>query len=199
MAALSPAGAIFWVGLMVAVIITVGWLTSRLFPGETSEFILEIPPMRTPQMKNVVTKTFARLNWYLKEVIPIFVVGTAILFLLDRLRLLPLIARLGEPLVTGWLGLPAETTNAFLVGFMRRDFGAVYILDAAIGPDPLLSHHQILVAMVTITLFMPCFANFLMIAKEQGIRVAWRMAAFIFPFAFLVGGAVNHLGKWLNT
>jgi len=29
--------------------------------------------------------------------------------------------------------------------------------------------------------------------------VAWRMAAFIFPFAFLVGGAVNHLGKWLNT
>ena len=199
MAALSPAGAIFWVGLVVAVIITVGWLTSRLFPGETSEFILEIPPMRTPHMKNVVTKTYARLNWYLKEVIPIFVVGTAILFLLDRLRLLPLIARLGEPLVTGWLGLPAETTNAFLVGFMRRDFGAVYILDAAIGPDPLLSPHQILVAMVTITLFMPCFANFLMIAKEQGIRVAWRMAAFIFPFAFLVGGAVNHLGKWLNT
>jgi ferrous iron transport protein B len=155
--------------------------------------------MRTPQIRNVVAKTSARLSWYLKEVIPIFVIGTAILFLLDRLGLLTLIARLGEPLVTGWLGLPAEITNAFLVGFMRRDFGAVYILDAAIGADPLLSAHQILVAMVTITLFMPCFANFLMIAKEQGMRVAWRMAAFIFPFAFLVGGAVNHLGRWLNT
>ena len=199
MAALSPAGALFWLGLVVAVIFTVGWLTSKLFQGQTSEFILEVPPMRTPQIKNVVAKTSARLNWYLKEVIPIFVFGTAILFLLDRLGLLTLIARLGEPLVTGWLGLPAEITNAFLVGFMRRDFGAVYILDAAIGADPLLGPHQILVAMVTITLFMPCFANFLMIAKEQGMRVAWRMAAFIFPFAFLVGGAVNHLGRWLNT
>jgi ferrous iron transport protein B len=199
MAALSPAGALFWIGLVIAVIITVGWLTSRLFPGQTSEFILEVPPMRTPRLSNVAAKTYARLNWYLKEVIPIFVIGTAILFAFDRFGLLALIARLGEPLVTGWLGLPAEITNAFLVGFMRRDFGAVYILDAATGSDPLLSPHQILVAMVTITLFMPCFANFLMIAKEHGIRVAWRMAAFIFPFAFLVGGAVNHVGKWLNT
>ena len=101
--------------------------------------------------------------------------------------------------MTGWLGLPSEITNAFLVGFMRRDFGAVYILDAAIGADPVLSAHQILVAMVTITLFMPCFANFLVIAKENGMRVALSMAGFIFPFAFLVGGAVNHIGQWLNT
>jgi ferrous iron transport protein B len=51
--------------------------------------------------------------------------------------------------------------------------------------------------MVTITLFMPCFANFLMIAKEHGQRIAWAMLAFIFPFAFLVGGLVNHVGRWL--
>ena len=199
MATLSPAGALFWVGLMLVVILAVGWLTSKVFPGETSEFILEVPPMRRPQLKNVMSKTLIRLNWYLREVIPIFVVGTAILFILDRFNLLTLIARWGQPLVTGWLGLPADITNAFLVGFMRRDFGAVYILDAAIGADPILSLHQILVAMVTITLFMPCFANFLVIAKENGIRVALSMAAFIFPFAFLVGGAVNHIGLWLNT
>lgn len=199
MATLSPAGALFWVGLMLVVILAVGWLTSKVFPGETSEFILEVPPMRRPQLKNVMSKTLIRLNWYLREVIPIFVVGTAILFILDRFNLLTLIARWGQPLVTGWLGLPADITNAFLVGFMRRDFGAVYILDAAIGADPILSLHQILVAMVTITLFMPCFANFLVIAKENGMRVALSMAAFIFPFAFLVGGAVNHIGLWLNT
>ncbi len=199
MATLSPVGALFWVGLMLAVILAVGWLTSKVFPGETSEFILEVPPMRRPQLKNVMSKTLIRLNWYLREVIPIFVVGTAVLFILDRFNLLTVIARWGQPLVTGWLGLPADITNAFLVGFMRRDFGAVYILDAAIGANSVLSPHQILVAMVTITLFMPCFANFLVIAKENGMRVALSMAAFIFPFAFLVGGAVNHIGLWLNT
>ncbi len=197
MASLAPFGALFWVLLVVGVIFLVGWLTARLFDEESGDFILEIPPMRWPQLANVLVKTASRLNWYLKEVIPIFIIGTAILFLLDLLQLLDGLAWLGQPLVTGWLGLPSDMANAFLVGFMRRDFGAVYILEAAMGPDPLLSPHQILVAMVTITLFMPCIANFLMIAKEQGMRVALKMAAFIFPFAFLVGGLVNHFGRWI--
>ena len=197
MANLSIAGAAFWLVLMTAVLLVVGWLTARVFDGEASDFILEIPPMRRPQLSNVWIKTVSRVNWYLKEVIPLFVIGTGVLFLFDRFGLLTRLARLGEPLVNGWLGLPAEMANAFLVGFMRRDFGAIYILDAATGGDPLLTSHQILVAMVTITLFMPCFANFLMIAKEHGQKVAWGMSAFIFPFAFLVGGLVHHIGQWL--
>lgn len=198
LASLSFTGAVLWVGLMIGVILMVGWLTSRLFPDEASDFILEIPPMRRPQLANVTVKTVSRLNWYLREVIPLFVIGTAILFVLDVTHALDAIARAGEPLVAGWLGLPVETSNAFLVGFLRRDFGAVYLLDAATGAAPLLSQHQILVAMVTITLFMPCIANFLMIAREHGLKVAWAMAGFIFPFAFLVGGIIHRLGLWLT-
>jgi ferrous iron transport protein B len=199
MASLSIIGAISWMLLMVAILLLVGWMTSRIFPGESGDFILEIPPMRRPQLSNVLIKTMARLNWYLKEVIPLFVVGTGILFLLDRFNLLERLGKLGEPLVSGWLGLPTEMANAFLVGFMRRDFGAVYILEASTGPTPLLTPHQIFVAMVTITLFMPCFANLLMIAKEHGKRVAFNMTLFIFPFAFLVGGITHHVGKWLTN
>ena len=198
MASLSPVAALAWVALLVAVILFVGWLTARLFEGEGSDFILEIPPLRKPQAGNVLVKTVSRLDWYLREVIPLFVLGTAVLFVMDRLGALTAIARMGEPLVQGWLGLPTEISNAFLVGFMRRDFGAVYILDAATGPEALLSPHQIFVAMVTITLFMPCFANFLMIAKEHGMKMAWKMAAFIFPFAFFVGGVIHHVMRWLS-
>jgi len=199
MATLSPAGALVWLAIVVGVIFLVGWLTARVFGGETSEFILEIPPMRRPQLANVLVKTASRLNWYLREVIPIFVFGTAVLFLLSHFNLMEGLARLGEPIVTGWLGLPKEMANAFLIGFMRRDFGAVYILDAATGATPLLGPEQILVAMVTITLFMPCFANFLVILKEHGMKVALSMAAFIFPFAFLVGGIVHFGAIWLFT
>jgi len=199
MAALSPAGTAVWLAIMAGVILLVGWLTARVFPGPSSDFILELPPMRRPQLGNVVTKTYSRLEWYLKEVIPVFLVGTAALFLLDRVGALAAISRAAEPLVTGWLGLPAEMSNALLVGFMRRDFGAVYILDAATGAGAILSPHQILVAMVTITLFMPCFATLLMISKEHGRRVAAGMVAFIFPFAVLVGGLVNQMGRWLGT
>ncbi len=198
-AALSPAGALVWLAIMIGVILLVGWLTARVFPGEGSEFILEIPPMRRPQLGNVVTKTYSRIEWYLKEVIPVFLVGTAVLFLLDSFGALTAIAVAAEPLVVGWLGLPAEMANALLVGFMRRDFGAVYVLDAATGAGAILSQHQILVAMVTITLFMPCFATLLMITKEHGRKTALGMVAFIFPFAVLIGGLVNKLGIWLGT
>lgn len=199
MAALSPTGALVWLGLMTGILLLVGWLSARVFPGDTSDFILEIPPMRRPQIGNVLTKTVTRLDWYLREVIPVFVVGTAVLFVMDRLDLLTRISMWAKPLVTGWLGLPADMSNAFLVGFMRRDFGAVFILDAVTGPNPILTPHQILVAMVTITLFMPCFATLLIIAKEHGKRVAFGMVAFIFPFALFVGGLVNHVGRWLST
>jgi len=198
MSRVSLGAAMLWVGLVVLAMISVGWLASRLFGRDGSDFILEIPPMRRPHLVNVMTKTLARLEWYLKEVIPLFMLGTAILFVLDRLHVLGAIATLGEPLVNGWLGLPKETTGAFLIGFMRRDFGAVYLLDASMGPNPLLTPHQVLVAMVTITLFMPCIATLFMIAKELGRRVALAMTAFIFPFAFLVGGLVNYLGRILG-
>ena len=199
MASLSPGAAFAWLGLMVGVVLMVGWLSARAFPGEAGDFLLEIPPMRRPQLANIWVKTVGRLSWYLREVIPLFVVGTLALFLLDRMGLLGALSRLGEPLVTGWLGLPKETSAAFLIGFLRRDFGAVYLLDASTGPHPLLSPHQIFVAMVTITLFMPCIANFLMIAREHGLKTAWAMAGFIFPFAFLVGGIVHHIALWLRT
>jgi ferrous iron transport protein B len=184
---------------MMGIVLLVGWLTSRLFSSESSDFILEIPPLRRPQLRNVAIKTISRLDWYLREVIPLFLIGTAALFLLDATSALAAIGRAGEPLVTGWLGLPGEASHAFLVGFLRRDFGAVYLLDASLGATPLLTPHQILVAMVTITLFMPCIANFLMIAREHGLKVAWGMAAFIFPFAFLVGGIIHRMGLWLNA
>ncbi len=198
MARISFAAAWFWVGLMIAVCLGIGWLAARLQGGPSSDFILELPPMRRPQLGNIVAKTVARLEWYLTEVIPLFLAGTAALFILDRLGLLERIARLGEPLVTGWLGLPREMASAFLIGFLRRDYGAVFLLDAATGPAPVLSAHQVLVAMVTITLFMPCLATLWMIQRELGGRTALWITLFVFPFAFLVGGLVHQAGRWFG-
>jgi len=196
MASVSAAAAAFWFLLMVGVTFLIGWLAAKLYQGDTSDFILELPPMRRPLLGNVTMKTLARLEWYLKEVIPLFVLGTAVLFVLDKLRLLDKLARLGEPLVKGWLGLPPETAQAFLVGFLRRDYGAVFLLDAA--KDGRLSPHNVLVAMVTITLFMPCIATLFMIARELGKKTAAWITLFVFVFAFLVGGIVDKAAHWMG-
>ena len=57
----------------------------------------------------------------------------------------------------------------------------------------LLTSLQVVVAMVTVTLFIPCIASVLVIAKERGWRIATGMLIFIIPLAFLVGGLLNRI------
>jgi ferrous iron transport protein B len=47
--------------------------------------------------------------------------------------------------------------------------------------------------MVTITLFIPCVASVLVIARERGARTAAAMTATVFPLAFLIGGLLHRV------
>ncbi len=186
---ISFTATLIWLLAMVGVLILAGLLAARLIPGRRIPLVTEMPPMRLPLAGNVAKKTLGRLKWYLIEVIPLFLLGAFIMFLLDRAGILPAIIESAEPLVTGWLGLPKEAAAAFVMGFLRRDFGAtgLFALSAALTPV------QAVVGMVTITLFVPCIASLLMMVKEQGLKIAAAMVALIVPFAFLVGGLLNHL------
>ena len=186
---ISFSATLIWVGSMVAVLMLAGFLAAKLIPGRRIPLVTEMPPIRLPLLGNVAKKTVGRLKWYLIEVIPLFLLGTLIMFLLDRFGALPAIIRAGEPLVSGWLGLPKEASAAFVMGFLRRDFGATGLFALSSQLSPI----QAVVGMVTITLFVPCIASVMMIVKEQGVKIAVAMLALIIPFAFLIGGLLNHL------
>lgn len=191
LAGISLGATLIWMGVMLLVLLAVGWLAARLLPGERTPLLVELPPLRLPIISNVLIKTAARLEWYIKEAIPLFLLGTALLFVLDQLAVLPWLIEAGRPLITGWLGLPSEASSAFLLGFMRRDFAATGLF--VVQAQGLLNNVQVLVAMITITLFIPCVASIFMIVKERGMRTAAAMALFILPFAFLIGGLVQRL------
>jgi ferrous iron transport protein B len=204
LAALSPAALLVWLATVAAVMLGVGALAARVLPGQAAPFVLEIPPLRRPVLGNLVVKTLARMEWYLREVVPLFLLGTFVLWLLQALHALGTLERLAAPLVQGVLGLPAQASEAFLIGFLRRDYGAAGLYELfhgalAGGRAPPLVQVQIVVALVTMTLFVPCVANLFMIVKERGLRTALAMAAFIVPFAFAVGGALNLLLRGLLT
>ena len=192
--ALSGAAVMVWVGVVLATMLLVGFAASRLLPGEDGAFVLEIPPMRVPQLRNVLVKTLARVEWYLKEAVPLFIAATLILFLLDRMAVLDALQSASQPLVRSWLGLPERTTEAFLIGFLRRDYGAAGLY--ALAKQGELDSTQVLVSLVTITLFVPCVANLMMIFKERGWRMAAGIMLVIFPVAFGVGGVLNQVLRW---
>jgi ferrous iron transport protein B len=116
-----------------------------------------------------------------------------ILFALHKTKILTFLEWAATPLIVYFLGLPAKVTEAFIIGFLRRDYGAAGLFILAKGGQ--LNPHQILVSLVTITLFIPCIAQFFMMAKERGLKKALLISAVVIPIAFGAGGMVNFLLK----
>lgn len=178
-------------GVVLTQMFLVGWLAGQLLRGERSDFIMELPPIRLPKLGNLLRKTWMRVWWYLGEAVPLFLVGTVLLFALDKANALDSIAAAGKPVVTGMLGLPPETAQILMMGFLRRDYGAAGLFQLAQSGH--LSGVQAVVALTVMTLFIPCVANFLMIVKERGLRVATTLLGVITPIAILTGTALHYV------
>ena len=188
---ISSAALLTLFGVVVAQMFFVGFLAARVLPGERSDFILELPPMRLPQLRNLLTKTALRIRWYLWEAVPLFLVGTALLFILDRTGALAIVVGLGRPIVTGLLGLPAEAAQVFVMGFLRRDYGAAGLFQMAHAGQ--LTGAQAVVALTVMTLFVPCVANLLMIIREQGTKAAAAILSFVTFVAVATGACLHYV------
>ncbi len=179
-----------WAGVVAVVFLLVGWLAARVMPGERPTFYMELPPLRLPTLRNILVKTYTRMEWYLREVFPLFVVASVIIWIGRLTGLFDVAVSALVPLVR-LIGLPDQTAVAFLFGFFRRDYGAAGLYDLR----STMNAAQLLVATVTITLFTPCIAQLAVTVKERGLKTALAITAFIFPFALLVGGLVNAVLK----
>jgi ferrous iron transport protein B len=169
----------------------VGWLAARVLPGDRSEFILELPPIRWPRLGNLLTKTRLRVWWYLGEAVPLFLVGTSLLFALDRFGALVWIAAAARPVVTGLLGLPPAAAQMFVMGFLRRDYGAAGLFQLAHSGQ--LTGVQAVVALTVMTLFVPCVANFLMMVRERGLKTGLAILGVVTPVAIFTGAGLNYV------
>jgi ferrous iron transport protein B len=187
--------AVWWVATVFLVLVLTGFIASKVLPGEKADFFLELPPIRTPRMGNIIMKTLSRIEWYLREAVPLFILGTFILFVLDKTKLLGWIEEALSPLVVNLLGLPAKATAALLMGFLRRDYGAAGLFE--LSKHGLMDERQVIVSIITLTLFIPCLANFFMIIKERGTKTALTMFVLITTFALAVGTGINLLLKAL--
>ena len=191
MGALSPIMLMVVIITVVSQLAIVGYGASKVLKGKSASLIAEIPPFRVPRLKNILIKTYFRVRLFMREAVPLFILGTFILFMLDKFNLLVLLEKAASPVITGILQLPAEATKAFIVGFLRRDYGAAglfHLVDSG-----MLDLVQITVGVTVMVLFVPCLANFFVIIKERGLKTAMIMNLFIIVYAVIVGGILNQI------
>ncbi len=169
------------------VLITLSTILNKMLPGESSPLLIDLPTMRIPKIKNVLKKMYFRTYGFMKEASVWFFVGAVAVGIMEITGILTIWQDILAPLTTNWLKLPKEAANAFVMGMVRRDFGAagLFSLD--------LTVMQITVAIITITLFVPCIASFVVMLKERGWKEGFSIWFGTWFVAFLVGGIVAQI------
>lgn len=175
-----------WVLIMVSVFLIVGFTSAKLLPGDNASFYMELPPLRIPKLSNILTKTYSRMVWYFVELLPIFLIVSVIIWALDLVGIFDLIIAVMVPVVNA-LGLPDIASQSFILGFFRRDYGAAGLYAARASLDGV----QLLVATVTLTLFLPCVAQFMIMIKERGFEKAVGIGLLSITIALTIGFLLN--------
>ncbi|GFE60385.1 ferrous iron transport protein B [Geobacter sp. AOG2] len=183
-----PGALAVWGASLLLLFVVVGLLAARVMPGEAPMFYMELPPMRLPQFSNVLTKTYTRMQWYFMEILPLFILASVLLWLGKITGFFEKLITAMTPVMAS-IGLPRETAIAFIFGFFRRDYGAAGLYE--LQTKGLMDARQLTVAAVTLTLFIPCVAQFLIMKKERGWKVAGGIGLFVSLLAFGSGYVLN--------
>ena len=186
----KPRAMFIWAGAVALIFLFVGYLTAKLLPGERPSFYMEIPPLRLPKLSNVLTKTYVRVKWYFKEVLPLFLTASVLIWFGQLTGLFGLFINLLKMPVK-LIGLPPEAAPVFLFGFFRRDYGAAGLYD--LTKHGYLNGVELVVACVALTLFLPCIAQFLMNVKERGWKTGFSISVFILFFSFSAAYILNFI------
>ena len=187
LAGAGPVPIIIYTTTIITVLIAISTALDKMLPGESSPLLMDLPAMNIPHLKNIFRKTYYRTIGFMKEAGGWFFVGSFAVGLLKITGLLIMWQNLLEPITTKWLLLPKEAANAFIMGIVRRDFGAAGLFSLSLSPM------QITVALITITLFVPCIASAVIMLKERGWKEGLIVWAGTWIVSFLIGGIVAQI------
>ncbi len=179
---------------ILGVFLISGTLLARFVPGQSTDLMVDLAPMRVPRPGNVLRKTGAKAYMFMKEVALFFAAGALLLSTMQLTGALDWVQGALAPLTEQWLRLPPEAAKAFVMGFVRRDFGAAGLYEGD-GIGLSMTPMQSLVALVAITLFVPCIASVLIILKERGRRYVATAWAGTLVTAFLAAGIVAQIAR----
>ncbi|KDR94184.1 ferrous iron transport protein B [Peptoclostridium litorale DSM 5388] len=189
------AGLIASLGLKYMIIYTVtivlvfgltGALLNKILPGQSTDLLIDLPPLRIPKLKNLLKKTVLKTWMFIKEAAPLFVLGGVIVTVLNHTGALDVMIEFFAPVTSGFLKLDPRVTQTFIMGIIRRDFGAAGL--STLAAEGVLNPAQLLVSLVVITLFVPCIAAILVIFKERSPLESALIWFGSFIISFLVGG-----------
>jgi len=165
--------------------VVLGRILDIVLKGQSPELIMEVPPYRLPSLQTISKKLLMRMVAFLKEALPMVLLGVLVVNILYFLKVFDVIANLTSPVITNVFGLPKEAVAAIAVGFFRKDVavGMLGTLD--------LTAKQLVVAATVLAMFFPCIATFVVLFKELGVTDMLKSILVMLISSLIVGGLLN--------
>ncbi len=190
--------ALFVYGLNILVVGVAGGVITRLRKGESYGMVMEIPPYRLPSVRSVGFKVWLQLREFLFVAMPLLIVGSGLMALLEFWNISGPVDAALSPFVHGLLGLPDALGSPLVFGFFRKEL-ALVMMAQALGVSPtdaasVLNPVQMMTYTVFVSLYVPCLATVLVLWRELGAKVAWASALFSTGVAAVVAVLVRLVG-----
>ncbi len=164
-----------------------GILMNKVLKGRSRPLILEIPNLLIPHGKTLRRKITLKLKHFIKEAQGPMFIGILLAALLAETGLLVVVGRALEPLVVGWLDLPADASLSLILGIVRRELAVMPLLEMD------LTTVQLITGSVVALFYLPCISVFFILVKEFGARISLAIAVSTFLIAFFFGGLIQLL------
>ncbi|AKB84155.1 Ferrous iron transport protein B [Methanococcoides methylutens MM1] len=185
--------------LELVVIFGTGWVLGKGLPGEKTGLIMEMAPLRRPDRKATLQKTWLRVREFVYVAFPLLVAGSALLGLLDAVGVLDVFENAVEPVSVGLFGLPAFAATALIFGILRKEM-ALQILAVLAGTAnfaQVLTPIQMYSFAVITTIYVPCVATIAILKHELGWKDTALISMFTICLALLAGFLINVAGMML--
>ena len=155
-----------WFFVIGLVLIATGYIMNKFLPGKSTPLFIDLPPMRLPRLSNVFYKAKTKIMFFMTEAVPAFFIAAFGVAILQVFGLLNKIILFFEPVSEKLLHLPKEVSISFILGMVRRDFGAFGLTELN------MTAQEVTVASIVLTLFVPCIATLAVMSKEQNWKIA---------------------------
>jgi ferrous iron transport protein B len=184
--------------VVLATVISAGLLLNRLMPGESHGFVMEMFPLRRPNLRPTLRKTWKNFKDFLFVGLPFVVLGCLLLGGLYETGKIWILAAPLRPLMEGFLGIPVIAGLTLVFAFLRKELALQLLLTFAIaGGHPgnnilsIMTPKQLIVFALVNTLYIPCIASVGGLIKVLGWKETLGIALITLMTALLVGGAAN--------
>lgn len=176
---------------IISIFILLGSLMNILLPGTIMALPVEKYPLKRPDFLGIMKKTALQAREFLQEAGPPFFLGSIIISIVDYYNGFLILRKWFNPITVKLLHLPEEATNLFILSIVKRDIGAMSFYSMI--KDGNFTQPQILVTLIVLTLFVPCFASLMILFNNGKVLQAILIWLGSFIVAFSVGALASYL------